>query len=100
MGAPVYSFRNSDANTSSQGIEQTMEDILTTLGALGEDISALEPAWVADEAEMYYEAARNWKEGATSIADILEQVRMALHSVRDGTDELREGITKVLNETS
>lgn len=99
-GATYYAFRDSAADSTKGDINTVMGGIANTLEDIDNSIEDLRGGWEATEADAYYEIITKWKEGATNLKDVLADVQEALQNMKDGNTQLREGIAKVLDETS
>ncbi len=99
MSTDVFAFRNSTAETSEGGIISVMNEMKVTITDLRSGVSNLEPHWIADEADAYYECARKFNDSADDVVGILSNIEEVLEGVRNGTKDLRKGIWDILSES-
>ncbi|MDO4686487.1 MAG: hypothetical protein Q4A92_08035 [Corynebacterium sp.] len=99
-GSPedVYAFRNSTAEDSQTGILEVMDGIHGTFAAILKGVEELKPQWEATEADSYFEAVQALQNAGDQIAEILAAIEESLGTVREGSDDLRQGILDVLEE--
>lgn len=88
----LFAFRNSTSEHAEDGIITTMNNIRNTLAQLESDISTLEGSWSATEADQYYTAARNFRQGAEEVSAILQRIEGKLAVSRVSVNELRASI--------
>lgn len=92
----LFAFRNSTSEQAEADIINVMNNIRASLDQLEKDVQTLEGSWVATEAEQYYAAARNFRQNADKISNILNVIEGKLSASRIAINELRASIARGL----